>query len=248
MNASPAQDSAVQEPSPSATMRAATTTPRLFWVGMAVFLIVVVFLGFGSTYGRQLALGLEISGIGVVETDWVVHLHAVVFVGWMAFLLMQTILVARGRTRTHMALGRYGGIALGILVLVVGILINYVQARAAVSEGLVTWAEWPQILMIAIEGWVSLLLFTGLLGLGLLYRRRPEVHRRYMVFATIMIVFAATSRMGYLLGPWHNSIGMGLMVAPLLARDLYTDGQTHPATLIGTGAAGLLLGVEILFG
>jgi hypothetical protein len=50
--------------------------PRLFWVGMAVFLIVMVVLGFGSTYGRQLALGQDISGFGIVEADGVIHLHA----------------------------------------------------------------------------------------------------------------------------------------------------------------------------
>jgi hypothetical protein len=213
---------------------------------MALFLIVMVLLGFGSTYGRQLALGLEISGAGVVETDWVVHLHAAVFGGWMVFLLMQTIFVARGRIRTHMSLGGYGPIVLVPLLLVVGSLITYMQARAAVAEGFVTWAEWPQILLDTMKSWISLVLFAGLLGLGLLYRRRPEAHKRYMIFATIMLVFAATSRMGYLLGAWRNTLGMGLMVAPLLAYDLYTERGLRPATLVGTGAAGLLLGSAYL--
>lgn len=222
--------------------------PRLFWVGMAVFLIVMVVLGFGSTYGRQLVLGQEISGAGVVETDWVVHLHAAVFVGWVAFFLAQTTLVARDQTQTHMALGGYGGPALAVVLILAGSLITYVQAEAAVAEGHFTWAEWPQILLRTMQSWMALLLFAGLLGLGLFYRSRPAAHKRYMVFATIMLVFAATSRMGYLLGPWHNSIGMGLMVTPLIAYDLYTEGRVHLATLVGTGAAGLSLVIQFLFG
>lgn len=100
-------------------------SPRLFWVGMAVFLIVMVFLGFGSTYGRQIVMGTEIGvdgpyDDGLVATDWVIHLHTVVFVGWLALLLAQATLVARGRTQAHMTLGRYGGIALGALVLLTG--------------------------------------------------------------------------------------------------------------------------------
>ncbi|MFB6097518.1 MAG: hypothetical protein ABEK84_00070, partial [Salinibacter sp.] len=55
--------------SASAAPTTGASSPRLFWVGMAAFLIIVVLLGFGSTYGRQLVFGLEISGQGVVETD-----------------------------------------------------------------------------------------------------------------------------------------------------------------------------------
>lgn len=235
-------DPSKAEDSASATATTdAYTAPRLFWVGMAVFLIVMVFLGFGSTYGRQLVLGQEISGHAAAETDWIIHLHAAVFVGWMAFLLVQTTLVARNQTRVHMTLGGYVGPALGLGIVVVGSLITLESARAGISKGLFTRAEAPLITMVS---WYGLLSFVVLGGLGLLYRRRPEEHKRYMMFGTIMLAFAATSRMGYLLGPWSNTIGMALMIAPLLAHDLYADGPVHTATLVGTGAAVLHLVIE----
>jgi len=234
-------------PADEPTVEAGTnaTAPRFFWVGMAVFLIVIVFLGFGSTYGRQLVLGKEISGAGVVETDWVIHLHAAVFVGWTALLLAQTILIARGQTQAHMRLGGYGGTALAGALIGVGVLITAVQAQAGVSKGVFTWAEVPLLTM---QSWFGLLGFAVLFGLGLLYRRRPAAHKRYMTLATVMLVTAATSRMGYLLGPWENTIGFGMMVAPLLAWDLYTERHVLPATLIGTGFVAALLVVEYLFG
>lgn len=219
----------------------ASTAPRSFWVGMVIFLIVMVFLGFGSTYGRQLVFGRKISGHAAAETDWVIHLHAAVFVGWMAFLLVQTTLVARGRIRAHMTLGGYVGLTLGLAIVVAGSLITFESARAGISKGLFTRAEAPLITMVS---WYGLLSFVLLAGLGLLYRRRPEEHKRYMMFGTIMLAFAATSRMEYLLGPWSNTIGMALMIAPLLAHDLYTDGPVHTATLVGTGAGVLHLVVE----
>lgn len=111
MDPSTAQDST------PATATTVTNTPRLLWVGMTVFLIVMVVLGFGSTYGRQLVLGQEISGHAAAETDWVIHLHAAVFMGGMILLLAQTTLVACGRTRLHMTLGGYVGLALGLAVL-----------------------------------------------------------------------------------------------------------------------------------
>jgi hypothetical protein len=233
---------------PAPSLNETRRSPYFFWVGVAAFLIILVFLGFGSTYGRQLAFGLEVSGQGVVETDWVIHLHTAVFVGWMALLLAQTILAARGQTQAHMALGGYGGIVLGILVVVVGGLITYVQAQAAVAKGLVTWEEWPALLEGTMVSWLSLLCFTLLLGLGLFYRSRPEVHKRYMVLGTAVLVMAAFGRMEYLLGSWSVNIGMGLVVAPLLAYDLYTEGRVRPATLIGTGVVWVSHGVPQLFG
>jgi len=221
-------------------------SPRLFWVGMAVFLIVMVLLGFGSTYGRQLVMGTEIGADGpydggVVETDWVIHLHAAVFVGWLALLLGQAVLAARGRIQAHMALGSYGGPALGIAVVLVGSLITWMQASAAVAKGQVTWAEWPVILLGTMPSWFSLLGFVVLGGLGLRHRNRPAVHKRYMICGTILLVVAATSRMDYLLGSWANTIGIAVMVAPLFAYDLYTERRLRPATLIGTGWVGALL-------
>lgn len=228
-------------------------SPRLFWVGMAVFLIVIVVLGFGSTYGRQIVMGTEIGvdgpyDDGLVATDWVIHLHAAVFVGWMAFLLLQTTLVARGKAQTHMTVGGYGGISLGILVLVTGGLITYVQARTAVTEDLVTWAEWPRLLEGTMVSWLSLLCFVLLLGLGLSYRRRPDAHKRYMVLATAVLVMASFGRMDYLLGSWSLHVGMGLVVAPLLAYDLYAEGRVRRATLIGGGVVWISHGVPQLFG
>lgn len=238
----------------SATATRAADSPRLFWMGMAVFLVVIVFLGFGSTYGRQLVMGQEIGADGpydggLVATDWVIHLHAAVFVGWMVLLLAQAILVARGRTRTHMTLGGYGGLAFGALVLVTGGLITYMQTRTAVSEELFTWAEAPAVLIwepFLGEPVIGLVNFATLWGLGLYYRTRPEAHKRYMVFGTIALVNAATSRMGYLLGPWSNEIGLVAMVAPVFAYDLVTDGRFHRATLIGTLITGLSLALSYL--
>jgi preprotein translocase subunit SecG len=207
--------------------------PRLFWVGMAVFLILIVFLGFGSTYGRQLVLGLEI-GVAV-ETDWMIHLHAAASVGWLALLLGQAVLAARGRMRAHMALGKYGAPALGTAVVVAGSLIYYqgVVMRAGAKD-VFSGAGWPTIL-VTTPSWIGLLGFVVLMGLGLRYRRRPAAHKRYMTLATMSLVSPAFARMSYLLGSWAFFKGIAIMVAPLLAYDLYTERRVRPATLIGTG-------------
>jgi hypothetical protein len=239
--------------SSSAETQAASTSrpresPRFFWVGMAVFLIVMVGLGFGSTYGRQLVLGQDISGVGVVDTDWVIHLHAAVFVGWMMFFLVQTILMARGRSRLHVSAGTYGGALMAVAIFGAGLLITYMQIEGLVSRGIFTWSEWPGILVATMTPWGALVVFGVLLGLGLLYRSRPEVHKRYMALATVGLAAAATQRMEYLLGFQSiyvlECIGIGAMVLPLFVYDLYTDGRVHWPTLIGTGILYLFIGIR----
>jgi len=62
---------------------------------------------------------------GGVTRPWIIHLHGVIFVGWMALLLAQVSLVAMGRVRLHRRVGNIG-IAYGVLVLVIGLAVSFV--------------------------------------------------------------------------------------------------------------------------
>jgi hypothetical protein len=230
-----------EEESEDKNVESKESQPRWFFVGMALFLMLFVILGFGSTYGRQLVLGLEISGSGIAETDWVIHTHAVVFVGWMVLLLTQTSLVANRKTQKHMAIGKTVGIGLAIAVLLAGSLIVHSRNITAVSEGLVTWAEWPVMIIANTAPLMGLITFSILFGLGIYNRSKPEVHKRYMIFATITLLIAATSRMEYLLGSWSNTIGTGIMLVPMFIYDYYREQKIRPATLIGSGIVALSL-------
>ena len=86
-----------------------TSSPRLFFVGMAAFMLALVVAGFWPTYFGRLLSGLGPSlKVPIAGMPWVIHLHAAVFLGWMAVLLTQATLIARGKTRAHMKLGRFG--------------------------------------------------------------------------------------------------------------------------------------------
>jgi hypothetical protein len=209
----------------------ASTFPRLFWVGMAVLLTAIVFVGFWPTYFGVVVLGQEAVDFGVMEISGVIHLHATVFVGWMALLLTQTGLVAWGRTKTHTTLGQYGA-AFGIVVFGVGAFMTVSQWQTAVGKDVLTWAQAP---FVAWHSWVGILQFAILLGLGYRFRIRPEAHKCYMVLATAVLVLAATSRMRLLIGPWAMEIMLVVMAGPLFIYDVYAERRIHRATLIGTG-------------
>jgi len=100
----------------------------------------------------------------------------------------------------------------------------------------------------ALPQWTDLLTFIALLGLGLFYRSRPPLHKRYMILATVLVAGAAAGRMGYLLGSLSGILGLLLMLAPLFAYDLYTEGRIHPGTLCGTGILLFRIAVVLVVG
>src|SRR5215510_13642988 len=104
--------------------------PRRFYLGMAAFMILMVFVGFWPSYFGPLLRGAAARPL-------VIHLHGVVFMGWMALLLTQVALAARGRTKAHRKLGSFG-IAYGFMVLLMGLVVAIAAPVLHLSAG-----EWP---------------------------------------------------------------------------------------------------------
>src|SRR6476660_1418 len=78
--------------------------PRNSWfLGMAVSAAFVVFVGFGRTYYLK-------SFFGIPRFPFLFHLHGALFTTWMLVLILQTYLVASGRTALHRRIGRIGGL------------------------------------------------------------------------------------------------------------------------------------------
>ncbi|MEQ9398461.1 MAG: hypothetical protein RJQ04_04775 [Longimicrobiales bacterium] len=57
------------------------TTTRRYHIALAAGMTLLVFLGFWPSY-----FGVLVSGQGY-DRHWIFHLHAAVFLGWMALLL-----------------------------------------------------------------------------------------------------------------------------------------------------------------
>jgi hypothetical protein len=195
-----------------------------FYPALALLMTALVFVGFWPVY-----FGVLMGGGGYTR-HWVFHLHAVVFLSWMAFLIAQTILVAQRKTKTHMAVGEKGFILAGA-VFVMGAVVTAVVVREWFAEGVVT--TWPGAAWEASAPVTDITQFAILIALGWRYRRRPEFHKRYMVFATIAILPAATARTAYLLGPWSLEILFAGLIGLLLVRDVGQNGRVHPASLWG---------------
>ena len=218
---------------PAATRAAATSRrrERVFYTGMAAAFLVIVFAGFARTYYLR-------PYFSPTPLPRLLHLHGIVFSAWIVLLLAQTALVAARRTAVHRRLGAAGA-ALAVLVVVMGTTTAIIRAKIVEVP---PDAASPLVFLTIPLG--DMLIFSLLAGAGFYFRRRPDVHKRLMLLATVAILPAAVARLPFDFIQQYGPLAFfglpDLFVVVLLAYDLATRGRFHRATVLG----GLLLVVS----
>lgn len=125
-------------------------------------------------------------------------IHGVLMTAWIVLSVVQPVLVASGRKRIHMMLGKFA-MVLAVGIVVVGYLIAIGATRGTPPE-LVRFGLAPkQFLTVPLSGIVT---FGVFVGLGVAYRRRPDIHRPMMLLATLSVVAAALGRIP-ILRDWY---------------------------------------------
>ena len=208
---------------------------RLFYVALALLVCAIVATGFGPRFYAVLVLG--------ESRPWIIHVHGVVYVGWLVILVTQSVLAARGRIALHRRLGNFG-IAYGVLVILVGLLVSFIAPALHVRAGEWTMDQAAGFLPIPLG---DMVLFGSAFGAAIAYRRRPEIHKRLMLLAAVALMFAAVGRVWFVN---TMSVELPLWYSPVLVAmgyDLYKRRRIHPVYIIGivVMAAGL---VRIPFG
>jgi hypothetical protein len=151
----------------------------------------------------------------------------------MALLFTQVLLVSIGRARTHRKLGAFG-IGYGILIIFIGLSVGFAAPlhHIAVDD----W-DMDRAAGFLLGAWLDMMLFTGFFGAALACRRRPEIHKRLMVLATVALFLPGAVRLVIAtVGPvvW---IGVLACLSPVLVAmgyELRTRGRVHAAYLVGT--------------
>jgi hypothetical protein len=194
-----------------------------FYLALTLLMSAIVLGGFWR-YASAVASGHPLP---VPRT---IHIHALIFAGWMALLLVQVILVGRGRVRQHRRLGSVG-LAYAMVIVVMGLAAAIVAPAAHVAAG-----EWSRDRAAAfvLEPLGDMVLFATFFGGAMLYRRRPEIHKRLIVLATVALLFAPTGRLSTHIG---LPAAFGVWVLPVvlgMAHDLFVRGRIHATYLVGT--------------
>lgn len=218
-----------------APARTAVRAPN-FHVAMALACLAIALIGFAPTYWRGLATGTFRGGP-------LVHLHALVFYGWMIFMVVQAVLVAQGRVDHHRAIG-LAGISLATLLVISGMAVSITGGVRAEDAG---YGREARAFMIV--SWSAMIVFATLVWMAIANVSRPDRHRRLMLAATISMLGAPIARWFLVLFA-PETLNAGSVAAPppvmvsvppamlgnllfvaMLLHDQRTLGRFHPTTV-----------------
>ena len=212
------------------------------YIGVALFVIVISVAGFAPSIVDQSRRNAPMTLL--------VGAHGIVAASWLFLFLLQSFLVATGRTAAHRRLGRMGPV-LAVTMIAVGVLmlrgdpdgssdLSGDLARALNPPGAPRLSPEEAVpgVLFPLAGFLT---FGVLVALGLWYRRRPEIHKRLMFFALFPLVGEPVIHLiGYLAGHWPALQGTaGIIATPasllLLSvgaiHDKLSQGRIHPVSL-----------------
>jgi hypothetical protein len=157
--------------------------------------------------------------------------HVLAFSSWILLFFTQTVLVASHRTDLHRRLGVAGAILAGLMIAVtIEVSIEAVRQGRAV----LTMQPFEAFIFYTVPH-VDIILFAILVSAALLFRGKPEIHKRLMLLATVALLDAVADRLPIIWRGGRNAhyVVQDLFVAAGIIYDLLSRGRVNPAYIGG---------------
>ena len=238
-----------------ATVRA--LLQRWYYVGMAVVMITLSLAGFMPAIVNPAGRRGPLSTLAAA--------HGIVFFAWLLLFLAQTLLIALRRVAWHRVLG-----PTSLILMLSMIPLGYTTTTAMIRRGFDLSGD-QHVDPHPVEGlsldaptasvfnFASLLTFCVLAVAAISYRRRPEVHKRLMLFANVALMGAPiTHLMGHFpqlgLSPATILVPYALLLLAVVARDYVVEKRVRLLTavlaigmFIFLPVQGLLIGPSVVW-
>jgi hypothetical protein len=192
---------------------------KYFYFLMSVLIAAVVVYGFSHTVEFNLIHATPIRPV-------ILWCHAIVFSGWLIFFIVQSALVRTHNVKIHRKLGWFG-LALGIAMIVLGFTTAVTMAKFRVlNPG--PFGEPASFLVVPLH---DIFTFAVFFTLAIWYRKKPELHRRFILIASCALTAAAFGRFPFaFMETWWNA-GVDSLVVLGVVRDLIVMKRVHPVYL-----------------
>lgn len=190
---------------------------RFFLIASAAMVALIV-AGFLTLYLR---------GISTFAAPWPVHVHAVAFMAWVGFFMLQVTLATTGRIDLHKRLGWIGAALMPVL-LILGALILFRMMRNAAVPPFWTYAYFMVMNLMA------LVAFAALTIAAIRMRKETQWHRRLMFCGMAALVITPFNRLtpdAVLAESMSLIPAIALLGFPLagMAADWLRERRVHPA-------------------
>jgi hypothetical protein len=163
---------------------------RSFYVVAACMMLIVTALAFRFFILHGKAFGGEDTTRQIVP---LVVIHGLAMFGWIILFLVQSILIWNGNRRLHMVIGPAGAVLAAAIVVLGATTAGLSVHFNPQSYQLLGGARFFLAVMLG-----EMLAFGTLVAIGMLYRRRAEIHRPMMLLATVEIMSGSLGRCPYI--------------------------------------------------
>jgi hypothetical protein len=196
-----------------------------------------ILAGFGMDFARYT--------VEVPPPPFILHLHAAVYVLWLALVAIQILWVEIGNLRRHKQMG-WLTVAVSVLMVPLGLAAALVDQVRQIPH-----ADYaPQFLALEFQ---EMIMFSIFMVGGVIFRRKPAAHKRLMLLSAVAISDAGFARIWLvgikteipgLFGWWLQYFwGIFLILVAMAVWDLWRWRRIHPAVVFG---AALLWAGEII--
>ena len=205
----------------------------VFFLFMGMVAVFAVLGGFAKTF-------IIPASTGSFKAPLSVHIHGAFAFSWVILFLIQATLIRLRNYRVHIILGSIGiliAIGTGITMLPVGMFV--VERGLLNGEGDSAYSSIFGIV-------TSAILFLSFVFAAIYNRRKPESHKRWMLLATIFVIWPAWFRFRHYLPSvprpdiWFGFVLADSFIVLAWIRDKIRYGKIHPVLLYG----GLFLIIE----
>ena len=190
---------------------------RYFYFSMSVLVAAIVVFGFDRTVDQRLFHP-------PYKPPFLLWVHGIVFTAWLGLFIVQSALIRIRKVRWHRISGWLGA-AMGVIIPILGVSIAVIMARFEILELHRDRTERAGFMMIP---FLDMVCFTSTFWLAVLWRKRPEYHRRLVFIATCALSAAAWGRMPEILPGNYFYAGVDFLILLGIGRDLIVNHRVHP--------------------
>lgn len=187
---------------------------KYFYFAMSLVIAAIVIWGFGHTVNQNLVHASP-------PRPLLLWFHGAAFSGWVAFFMFQSALVRTQNVKWHRFFG-WSGAALGMAMVPLGVVTAIVMVRFDTIR-----LHEPGGDAFLIVPLFDMVAFATFFSLAVLWRKKPEFHRRLIFIATCGLVVAAFGRVA-----WVNDHNLSYYCVDFLillgaVRDLVVNRRVH---------------------
>jgi len=206
---------------------------KYFYFAMSLLFPVIVVWGFSRTVNESLFHP-------AIPRPLILWFHGAVFSGWVVFFMFQSVLVRTRNVKWHRFFGWFGA-ALGTAMVPLGIATAIVMSRFDTYQ-----LHRPDSEPFLIIPFYDMAAFGTLLTLAVVWRTKPELHRRLLFIATCLLLDAAFARFDFIFDHSLFLFCPDVVIGLGVARDLLVNRRIHRVYLIALPTLIVLQGLVTL--